>query len=147
MRDMRLTIMTLGLTQFIFITRCDVIIAIDFDGTCVTHAYPGLGYDIGAIKHLKQLVANGHKLILNTMRSGEFLQEAVDWFAYNDIALWGVNKNPRQSEWTSSPKVYAELYIDDAALGIPLTINSNLSQRPFVNWDQVAYMLHEKGLI
>ena len=85
MRDMRLTIMTLGLTQFIFITRCDVIIAIDFDGTCVTHAYPGLGYDIGAIKHLKQLVANGHKLILNTMRSGEFLQEAVDWFAYNDI--------------------------------------------------------------
>ena len=44
-------------------------IAIDFDGTCVTHEYPNIGKDIGAIPVLKQLVKDGHKLILYTMRS------------------------------------------------------------------------------
>jgi len=45
-----------------------MIIAIDFDGTCVTHAYPKIGKDIGAVPVLKQLVQYGHQLILWTMR-------------------------------------------------------------------------------
>jgi len=35
-------------------------IAVDFDGTCVSHAYPEVGIDIGAIPVLKRLVSNGH---------------------------------------------------------------------------------------
>ena len=46
-----------------------MIIAVDFDGTCVKHAYPKIGEDIGAIPVLKQLVNDGHQLVLNTMRS------------------------------------------------------------------------------
>lgn len=46
-----------------------MIIGIDFDGTCVKHAFPRKGDDIGAIPILKELVDNGHKLILFTMRS------------------------------------------------------------------------------
>ena len=84
-------------------------IAIDFDGTCVTHDYPRIGKDINAVNVLKKLVANGHKLILNTMRSGKELKEAINWFKKNDIELYGANENPTQKKWTNSPKVYAHL--------------------------------------
>ena len=50
------------------------IIAIDFDGTVVTHAYPHMGMDAGAVPVLKELVANDCKLILYTMRSGQLLR-------------------------------------------------------------------------
>ena len=53
-------------------------IGIDFDGTCVTHEYPKIGKDIGAVPVLKELVEKGHKLILNTMRSGKELEDAVE---------------------------------------------------------------------
>lgn len=44
-----------------------MIIAVDFDGTCVTHEFPKVGRDIGAVPVLRKLVENGHKLILFTM--------------------------------------------------------------------------------
>jgi predicted mannosyl-3-phosphoglycerate phosphatase (HAD superfamily) len=49
-----------------------MIIAVDFDGTCVTHEYPRIGRDIGAAPVLKRLTDAGHKLILWTMRSTAF---------------------------------------------------------------------------
>lgn len=116
-------------------------IGIDFDGTCVTHEYPRVGKDIGAVPVLKKLTDSGHLLILNTMRSGKELDDAVQWFIDNDIPLYGVNENPSQKSWTASPKVYAQLYIDDAALGCPLTSNFTVSSRPFVDWTAVEYYL------
>ena len=64
-----------------------MIIAVDFDGTCVKHAYPKIGEDIGAIPVLKRLVKDGHQLVLNTMRSRGTLVEAVQWFEDNGIKL------------------------------------------------------------
>ena len=122
-------------------------IAIDFDGTCVTHDYPRIGKDIGAVTVLKRLVEAGHKLILNTMRSGKELQDAIDWFNENGIELYGANENPTQKRWTQSPKVYAHLYIDDAALGCPLRMNSDLSERPFVDWEVVSFLLEDNAII
>lgn len=126
-----------------------MIIAIDFDGTCVTHEYPRIGKDIGAVPVLKELVEKGHKLILYTMRSGDLLDEAVNWFIDNDIKLWGVNKNPEQWKWTSSPKVYANIYIDDAAFGAPLvTYNSKYySHRPYISWESIKLNFKERGII
>lgn len=122
-------------------------IAIDFDGTCVTHEYPNIGREIeGCVDVLKELVREGHKLILYTMRSGKYLEEAVDWFKEHGIPLWGINKNPTQSAWTKSPKVYANMYIDDAACGCPL-IYDNQSGRPFVDWDAVKIILLRNGFI
>lgn len=131
-------------------------IAIDFDGTCVTHQFPDIGQDIGAVPVLKRLVAAGHKLILYTMRSngGEvplftengitttsanFLDDAVAWFANNAIPLYGIQSNPTQSSWTSSNKCYAQLYIDDAALGAPLVRGKH--ERPYIDWEKVEQML------
>lgn len=122
-------------------------IAVDFDGTCVTHDYPRVGKDTGAIPVLKALVQKGHKLILWTMRSGIGLEAAVNWFKENDIPLYGIQINPGQQSWTSSPKAYAQLYIDDAALGCYLKEDKDLSDRPFVDWPSVEVALKEKGLI
>jgi hypothetical protein len=121
-------------------------IAIDFDGTCVTHDFPNEGKDIGAQRVLRRLILNGHDLILYTMRSGATLETAIQWFLKNGIKLHGVQYNPTQAMWTSSNKCYAHLYIDDAALGCPLLLNRK-SPRPYVNWGKVEKMLIEKGFI
>lgn len=122
------------------------IFAIDFDGTIVTHAYPDIGLDIGAIKVLKRIQSSGHKIILFTMRSGDFLEDAVRYLESKGIQLYGVNENPEQHEWTSSPKPYAHFYIDDTALGCPVT-KSVLSSRAYVKWTEVERMLEAKGLL
>ena len=122
-------------------------IAIDFDGTCVTHEYPRIGQDIGAVPILKRLVEKGHKLILHTMRSGPTEEAAKKWFELNEIPLYAINNNPTQFRWTQSRKVYANLYIDDAALGAPLTYDSNLSEKPYIDWGQVEVQLSKRGLI
>lgn len=118
-------------------------IAVDFDGTCVTHEYPNIGKDIGAVPVLKKLTDSGHKIILNTMRSGDKLKEAMQWFTDNNIPLYGANENPTQKSWTESPKVFANLYIDDAALGCPLIFDHAVSSRPFVNWNAVEEYLEK----
>lgn len=113
----------------------NLIICVDFDGTCVTHEYPNIGKEIGATEVLKALINNNCKIILFTMRSGKELQDAVNWFKERDITLFGINENPEQFTWTQSPKPYAHLYIDDAGLGCPLTFDESISNRPFVDWD------------
>lgn len=140
-----------------------ITICIDFDGTCVSHEFPKVGKDIGAVPVLKELVINGHQLILWTMRSdivnptggdnelhlesGNYLTDAINWFKENDIPLYGIQSNPTQHTWTTSPKAYAQLYIDDAALGCPLAFNSELSERPYVDWKHVIQYLQELKLI
>ena len=116
-----------------------MIIAIDFDGTCVTHEYPEVGRDIGAAEVIRKFVARGDKIILFTMRSGEPLMHAVDWFERKGITLFGVNCNPEQRTWTTSPKPYAHVYIDDAALGVPLMRPK--TGRPYVHWNAVAELM------
>lgn len=135
-----------------------MIIGVDFDGTCVTHDYPFVGKDIGAARVLKTLTDKNHQLILYTMRSPRWnankllmetniIDDAVNWFKNNDIPLYGINKNPNQKSWTLSPKPFCHLYIDDAALGIPLTFNKELSQRPYVDWIAVEGLLKNMEIL
>ena len=134
-------------------------IVIDFDGTVVKHKFPHIGEDIGAVPFLKKLVENGHNLILFTMRSdspnpsildknnnpeintigNQYLTDAVNWFRENDIPLYGIQRNPTQRSWTTSPKAYGQIIIDDAALGCPLIYPEN--ERPYVDWVAVEKML------
>ena len=142
-----------------------MVIGIDFDGTCVTHNFPEMGADIGAVPILKRLVNNGHKLVLFTMRSnmispigdlgdgiypdfkGNYLNEAIKWFNDNEIPLWGIQTNPNQKRWTESPKAYCNLYIDDAGLGAPLIYDKKISDRPFMDWKKVEEYLTERKII
>ncbi|PJG84102.1 hypothetical protein [Caviibacterium pharyngocola] len=121
-------------------------ILIDFDGTCVTHEFPYVGKDVGAAQVLRDIVTNGHRLILFTMRSEScYLASALNWFKQNQITLYGVNVNPEQHKFTDSPKAYGDLIIDDIALGIqkvPCRFH-----RPYVDWKWVAERLLEQGIL
>lgn len=109
------------------------IFAVDFDGTIVENEFPNIGRpNPGAIEVLKELTAKGYRLILLTMRSEKELSDAVVYCNRNYIDLWGVNKNPDQSEWSNSPKVYANVYIDDNGAGTPLKMGEN--NKPCVDW-------------
>ena len=121
-------------------------IAVDFDGTMVTHDYPDIGNDIGAVPVLRELLDNGCRLILYTIRSGKLLDDAVAWFERNGLPLYGINENPSQKGWSSSPKVFADLYIDDSALGCPLKFEDGV-KRPFVNWTKVRQQLVADGFL
>lgn len=124
-----------------------MIISIDFDGVCVKNKYPEMGSDCpGAIDSLKRISNRGHQLILNTVRSGVLLEEAINWFNKNNIPLYGVQENPEQKSWTSSSKVFADLYIDASSLGAILTAdidNGKIMDRPYIDWSK-AYNFMEK---
>ena len=125
-------------------------IVLDFDGTVVKHRYPAVGEDIGAVPILQRLVQNGHQIILFTMRSHnsngiDTLQPAIDWFQENNIPLFAINENPTQTAWTSSSKVYGNIYIDDAALGAPLKADEGGSA--YINWSVAAIHLYAMGLL
>lgn len=125
-----------------------VFIAVDFDGTCVFHEYPHVGAEVpGAVQILKELAEKGHNLILYTMRCDKELEDAVQWFRERGITLYDVNHNMSQTSWTSSPKVYAQIYIDDAALGAPLLVPSCRKTRPYVDWDVVRKYLSCWGVL
>lgn len=121
-----------------------MIIAVDFDGTLAEHKYPKIGKQVpGAIETCLQLQECGHKLILLTMRSDDELEEAVEWCRNRGLSGWfGVNENPEQDEWTNSRKVYANHYIDDAAVGCPLV---ETDDRPYVDWSKVKAWLTKRG--
>ena len=114
-----------------------ITIAIDFDGTLVKHHYPKIGDEVpNAIDLIKDYTENYNVVwILNTMRSGKLLDEAVKWCEKHKITLYGINHNPSQDEWTESTKTYAQFYIDDSNVGCPLIFDKN--ERPYVDWEKI----------
>lgn len=128
-----------------------MIFAVDFDGTVVKHKYPEIGESIGAEPVLRNLVKNGHRIILytmrghNTLKGRDVLQEAVDWFKDNGIELYGVNENPEQHTWTDSPKPHANYYIDDHALGCPMKRDDDGSA--YVDWGVLDNWFKATGII
>lgn len=120
-----------------------MIIAVDFDGTIVEHQYPDIGRPVpGALNVLREAVLRGAKLILWTMRSGQELIDAVAYLDREGVPLFGINNNP-QTDWTTSPKAYAHLYIDDSAVGTPLR-ESFSSDRMMVDWAKLEPILWER---
>lgn len=131
------------------------IIAIDFDGTCVDHRYPHTGQDVPDAAAVIREIQARHEIILLTMRgrterdpaTGLFvLDVAVRWFRDRELRLHGVNENPGQEAWTDSRKVYANRYIDDAAVGCPLTQYTGF-RGPVVHWLEVRRLLTAEGLL
>ncbi len=117
-----------------------MIIAVDFDGTIVTHAYPKIGREMpGAISTLKRIQADGHRLILWTVREGELLDEAVEYCRERGLEFFAVNEhyvgeNYKQggTEGKSCRKINADLYIDDRNIG------------GFPGWEAIYEMLSHR---
>ena len=98
-------------------------IAVDFDGTIVEHKYPKIGDEIlFATDTLKQLIKDGHRLILWSVREGQLLQDAIDWCHERGVDFYAVNKdypeeNGKESNQSFSRKIKADIFIDDRNLG------------------------------
>lgn len=92
------------------------IIAVDFDGTLVQNKFPEIG-DInpvvwGAVLRAK---AKGVKLILWTSRTGEMLEQAIQFCNNYGLIFDAVNDNIPEVKalgWDAR-KVFATMYIDD----------------------------------
>lgn len=97
-------------------------IAVDFDGTIVTHEYPNIGKEIPlAVQTLKKLQEEGHKLILWSVREKELLDEAVQWCHERGLDFYAVNKDYPEEEKEKnnhfSRKLKADIWIDDRNVG------------------------------
>lgn len=97
------------------------IIAVDFDGTLCADHYPQIGEaNEGLIRRLKELRAQGDRLILWTCRQGERLEEALFFCMVRGLVFDAVNENlPETLErfGGDSRKIFADVYIDDRCVG------------------------------
>lgn len=115
------------------------VLAVDFDGTIVTHRYPEIGTEIdGAFETLKDLKKNGYTLILWTVRDGQLLDEAIEFCHQHGLNFYAVNNehpnevfNPKYM----SRKIVADYYIDDRNIG------------GFVGWDKIRELLIPETLV
>ena len=92
-------------------------ISVDFDGTLCSNKWPEIGEaNLTLINYLKKAKSQGFKLILNTMREGEKLDDAVKWCKTLGLEFDAVNDNlPELVEgFGCNPrKIYADYYFDD----------------------------------
>lgn len=120
-----------------------MIIAVDFDGTIVQHKYPAIGLLVpGAKETINALVDNGNDVFLWTMRDGLTMDEAKNFLKAKDIHIEYFNESPGQ--FCLSPKQYANIYIDDAALGAPLY---NFNDYVVIDWVEISKRLYAARLI
>ena len=99
-----------------------MIIAVDFDGTIVEHRYPAIGKERPfATETLKKLAADGHRLILWTVREGRLLDEAVEFCRERGVEFYAVNRDYPEEEKAHnkhySRKLKADVWIDDRNVG------------------------------
>lgn len=111
-------------------------IAIDFDGTLVEHRYPEIGEKkMFAFETLRELQKRGEKLILWTYRSGNTLNEAVEFCRQNGVEFYAINRNyPEETfdESQISRKIDADIYIDD----------KNVEFGGEIDWSKICTILH-----
>ena len=128
------------------------VICVDFDNTVCLDEWPYIGPLIeDAIKVLKELIRNGHMLILYTQRSANYpicceelkeysikeygmdlgsvdiLTPAMKILIENGVSLWSINQNALWENTTNdySRKVFADYFIDDHNVGMKYKIITN----------------------
>lgn len=113
-------------------------IALDFDGTVVEHEYPYIGKENGNCSEiLKRWVRDYNvEIVLDTMRGGALLKDALKWFSDRNVPIFSVGKHPIQESWTDSPKAYALFSIDDRNVGCPVKYDGK--KRVMVDWDKIC---------
>jgi hydroxymethylpyrimidine pyrophosphatase-like HAD family hydrolase len=109
-------------------------IAIDFDGTIVEDAYPEIGKPmLFAFETLKELQKQKHQLILWTYRSGNELEEAVEYCKKYGIEFYAINQSYPEEIFDTgiSRKIHAHVFIDDRNIG------------GFPGWSEIWQMLNQ----
>lgn len=98
-----------------------LVYAIDFDGTLCRNAWPDIGPPrMTVIQAVKDVQADGNKIILWTCREGESLIAAVDWCKCHGLVFDSVNENlpERIDLYGDCRKIGANYYIDDRNMSV-----------------------------
>lgn len=98
-----------------------MIVAVDFDGILCKDAFPKIGepnYEV--VSFVRELIDDGHEVILWTCRVDERLVEAVKWCHDRGVHFCAVNDNAPSNKAKyekeyphGTRKVYADVYLDD----------------------------------
>lgn len=119
------------------------IVAVDFDGTLVTEAFPNIGEKIDEIFNaVIRWKKEGIKVVLWTCRDNDtperHLDQAVEFCARNGLEFDSVNRNiPEVIEMfkNDTRKIYANVYLDDKALRpSAVEILRNYNPLEFMAW-------------
>ena len=127
------------------------IIAVDFDGTLIEgNKWPDT--DGTPNQHLFENMINeqkkGNKIILNTCRTDEALEAAIEYCRQNGLEFDAVNENlPEMIEAYGSDcrKISADIYIDDCACHPESVSWSFFNHFGFSITDDVKYRKEKKG--
>jgi hypothetical protein len=97
-------------------------IGVDFDGTIVEDRFPEIGEEIPfATETLRMLIKDHHRLILWTVRQGQYLEDAVNWCKERGVEFYAINRDyPEETVDNNqyfSRKIKADIWIDDRNLG------------------------------
>ncbi len=79
-------------------------------------------------------MADGHKLVLWTVREGALLDEAVEWCRERGVEFAAINETLRgdsNERSHNTRKIDADVYIDDCNIGGRF------------EWEQVYHMIHD----
>lgn len=102
--------------------RDNFVVAIDFDGTIVEDAWPGIGkIRQEVVDFIHELKAQGHIVIIWTCREQEYRDHAIQFLKDNNIPYDYFNENPQ--DWidafnNDSRKIGATFFLDDRAWNI-----------------------------
>lgn len=106
-------------------------IAVDFDGTLCKYAFPEIGKPkLEVINFVKEAHKKGHKIIIWTCRTDEYLQDAIRWLHKWKIPYEAINDNINKFQCR---KVMADIYLDDRALNVDDIESFNLDTMDFDN--------------
>lgn len=98
------------------------ILAVDFDGTLCEANWPSIGAPkLDIIAKVIELQKQGWILILWTCRSGEKMQEAIEWSKSHGIVFDYHNENPPHiidAFDAESRKIFAHWYLDDRSVHV-----------------------------
>lgn len=97
-----------------FPTNRRISFAFDFDDTIRDQKTGKLNENVAKV--IRELSSKGHLIILYTCRTGQLLAEAEAFLKKNKVPYNSVNVNPDFS--TGSPKMYADVTVDDRVLNV-----------------------------
>lgn len=133
--------------EFKDIVKTKLPITVDFDATlCYPHAYPNIcNENKPCFDVLRKWQTMGCMIILNTMRGGKELQDAIEWCRKANFTFDAIGRNPTQDEWCEKDvyKCYSVLDIDDRNAGVPLK-GEYVDGRGWVDWDVIDHIYTPK---
>lgn len=101
-----------------------MIVAVDFDGVLCEDEFPAIGREVPQmVAAVRRVRGAGHELVLWTSRTGERLQEALEWCRRRGVEFDAVNDQAPSNAAQygalypqGTRKVYADVYVDDHSL-------------------------------